>query len=265
MTRWLADPLSVEEPGRGVPPVGDERREQQGHDEVDAGEREQPEHPAHLAAQASRVHQHDPLAQLGVLIGELERHSPAEGLAHDRRPLDAQHVEQVTDGAGMAAERVIAGRLVRAPVPEEVGSHHREAPLQEPHGGEPGVRAPGDPVEQDQYRARPRLPVGDPGSVQRQVLHRVRLLDRHDIRHTPSVAAGRRRDQGQMSPSPPSERRGRPRPDDPLVVTQDRLPVDREPLGPRPVWWSPTSPGGLQLLLATDGDIWGPRATRTGP
>ena len=158
-----------------------------GHEEVDAGKREQPEHPAHLAAQSARVDEHDALAQLGVLVGELERHSPAEGLAHDGRPLDAEDVEQVPDGAGVAAQRVVAGRLVRGPVPEEVGGDHREPRLQEPHGRDPGVRTAGDAVEQDQDRTRPRLPVGHPGPVQHQVLHRIGLARSPSRRTIPRV------------------------------------------------------------------------------
>jgi len=45
------------------------------------------------------VDEHETVAVLRVLVGELHRHPAAEGLAHDRRVLHVEHAEQIPDAA----------------------------------------------------------------------------------------------------------------------------------------------------------------------
>ena len=95
----------------------------------------------HLAAEAAAGDEHEALDALGELVGELHRDAAAERVADDRRALVPERDEQVAHAAGERAERVVAARLGRRAVAEQVGGDHRVA-LAEPRKDlAPGLRA----------------------------------------------------------------------------------------------------------------------------
>ena len=98
------------------------------------------------------------------------RDPAAERVADDGAALEAEHSEQVADPGGVGAERVVAARLRRAAVAEQVGRDHRVVLGEARHHLAPGLRRRGDPVEQDQRAGPPPRPVADPVSVQLDLL-----------------------------------------------------------------------------------------------
>src|SRR5665213_1227790 len=112
-----------------VPPVPHEGREQCRHHVLGPWQGGETEDPVHLAAQAPGVDKYQALATLGELIRELHGHSTAEGLPDHGGPVDAEEVEEVPYNGGEVAERVVAGRFFRRPVPEEVWGQHRVVAL----------------------------------------------------------------------------------------------------------------------------------------
>jgi hypothetical protein len=89
------------------------------------------------------------LAQLRVLIGELHRHAAAQRVPHERRPLDAEHLQEVAHAAGEGAQRVIAARLGGGAVAQEVGGDDVVALGQRGRHRLPGERGRADAVQQD--------------------------------------------------------------------------------------------------------------------
>src|ERR1035437_7024235 len=168
----VAEASAAEEPDDRVPPVPHESREQRRHHVLEPWQGDEAEDPVHLAAQAAGVDKYQALATLGELIRELHGHSTPPGLTDHGGPVDAEEVEEVPHGAGEVAERVVAERFFRRPVPEEVRGHHRVVALQEPHGGGPRERAAGDAVEQQQHRALTATPVAGLVAVDGDVLYR---------------------------------------------------------------------------------------------
>ncbi len=99
-------------------------REQRQH-ELGARQRRGAQQQAHLAAEPAAVDQHEPLAPLGELVGELHRDAAAERVPDEGRAVVAERDEQVAHGARVRAERVVAARLGRAAVAEQVRARSR--------------------------------------------------------------------------------------------------------------------------------------------
>ena len=78
----------------------------------------------HLAAEAAAGDQDEALAALGELVGELHRDAAAERVADDRRAVVAERDHRVADGARVCAERVVAARLGRLAVAQQIGREH---------------------------------------------------------------------------------------------------------------------------------------------
>ena len=76
--------------------------------------------------EAAAGDEHEALAALGELVGELHRDAAAERVADDRRALVAERGQQVAHAAGVRAERVVAARRRRLAVAEQVGRDQRE-------------------------------------------------------------------------------------------------------------------------------------------
>ena len=120
------------------------------------------QHRVHLAAEAAAGDEHEALAALGELVGELHRDPAAERVADDRRAVVAERDHRVADGARVGAERVVAARLGRLAVAEQV---RRQDVMV---GGEmldrrlPLRGAAGDPVDEDDQR-----PFAAPGGSRR--------------------------------------------------------------------------------------------------
>ena len=127
-----------------------------------AGEAEQTQERVDLAAEPPAPHEHEPLDVFGILVGELHRDAAAERLAHHRGALVPEGDEQVAQRARKGPERVVALRLVRAPVPEQIGRDHGEALGEPGHHLPPGRGAAGYAVDQQQDRAGAGGAVGDP-------------------------------------------------------------------------------------------------------
>ena len=75
-----------------------------------------------LPAQAAAGDQHQAVHPLGEEVEELHRDAAAERVPDERDPLDAEVVEQVAQGRGVRAERVVAGGLADSPCPNRSGT-----------------------------------------------------------------------------------------------------------------------------------------------
>jgi hypothetical protein len=102
----------------------------------------------HLAAEAAGVDQHQALDALRELVGELHRDAPAERVADQAEPVVPERGEQVADAAGVAAERVVAARLGRLAVAEQVGRDDVRRLAEPLHHPLPLGGARGDAVDQ---------------------------------------------------------------------------------------------------------------------
>ena len=92
-----------------------------GQHELGAGQRRRPQQDADLAPEAAAADEREALGALGELVGELHRDAAAERVARDADAVVAEGGDEVAQPAGVGAERVVAARLGRAPVAEEVG------------------------------------------------------------------------------------------------------------------------------------------------
>ena len=101
--------------------LGAEQRQRQ----AGAGQRRGAQHEMDLAAQAAAAHEHHPVDLLGVLVGELHRDAAAERVPDDRRRVDPQRDQQVAHARGVRAQRVVAARLGRQAVAEQIGRDAR--------------------------------------------------------------------------------------------------------------------------------------------
>jgi hypothetical protein len=106
-----------------------------------------------VLAQPAARHQHEPLAALGKLVGELHRDAAAERVADDARALDVQPDQQVADSGGESAQGVVAARLGRLAVAQQVGRDHGVVVGQLDHRLIPLGGAAGDAVDQHHGRA----------------------------------------------------------------------------------------------------------------
>ena len=71
-----------------------------------------------LAAEPAARHQHQAVAALGELVGELHRHSAAERVADHGGVVVAQRGGEVADAGRVGAQRVVAPRFGRRAVAE---------------------------------------------------------------------------------------------------------------------------------------------------
>ena len=109
---------------RAAPPSSarmDRQRQQQRH----SRQRRRAQQRADLAAEPAAGDQHEALDALRELVEELHRHAAAERVPDERRAVDADRGEQVTDARGVRAERVVAARRRRVAVPDQIGRHDR--------------------------------------------------------------------------------------------------------------------------------------------
>src|SRR5215211_920238 len=82
----------------------------------------------------------------------------------------AQGDEKVAHADGVGAQRVVAARLGRSPVTEQIRGEHREAIREQVDDLVPLLRASGDAVDEDHHRTSPGGAVGDPVAVQEDLL-----------------------------------------------------------------------------------------------
>ena len=98
-----------------------------GEHELGPGQAGGPQQGRDLAAEPTAAHEHEPLAVLGELVGHLHRHAAAQRVPDEGRPLVPERDHQVADAARVGAERVVAARLGRLAVAEQVGRDDGEA------------------------------------------------------------------------------------------------------------------------------------------
>ena len=164
----------AEQPADGLAGAEHPRVHEQRQHELRAGQGRGAQQRMHLAAEAAARDEHQALAALGELVGELHRDPAAERVADDRRAVVAEGDHRVADGARVGAERVVAARLRRLAVAEQVGREHRVVGGQVLDRRLPLVGAAGDPVDQDDQRALAALAEADAVAVE---LDLVRCVD----------------------------------------------------------------------------------------
>src|SRR5215211_590056 len=91
------------------------------------GERGCAQQRADLTSETPAVDEHEALAQLRELVAELKRHATAERVADEGGALMPEREQDVADTARVGTERVVAPRLRRLAVSEQVGRDHGEA------------------------------------------------------------------------------------------------------------------------------------------
>jgi hypothetical protein len=168
--------------------------------------------------EATTGDEHQALAALRKLIGELHRHSTAERMPDDRAALVAEHAEQVANSAGVRTKRVICPRLRGQAMPQEVWGNDRVAFGQWGQYLLPGRRASGDAVDEYQQGAPPGSPIADAVAVQRDLTRfhqpslRLPRIDDDHIRHLSRSPAfyGRGAPQTALLPNRCRKPRGNP-------------------------------------------------------
>ena len=103
--RDAADPEHL---GHAAADALDARGRQHREHPVGARERGGAQQQVDLAAEAAAGDQHEPVAALGELVGELHRDAAAERVADDGHVVVAERGKEVADAAGVGAERVVA-------------------------------------------------------------------------------------------------------------------------------------------------------------
>ncbi len=134
----------------GASGIGQGRSTDEPEHVVGAGKREGPQQQVHLAAEAAAADQHEALAELGELVGELHGHAAAERVSDERRALVSEHEQQVAEQGCVSAQRIVAGRLRRLPVAEEIRREDREPAGQEGADRCPRRRAARHPVDEQE-------------------------------------------------------------------------------------------------------------------
>jgi hypothetical protein len=64
-----------------------------------------------FVADAAGADEHEPLAALWELVGELHGDAAAEGVPDDGDAVDVEHAQQVTHCVAVCADRVVCARL----------------------------------------------------------------------------------------------------------------------------------------------------------
>ncbi len=143
-----AEPAADRAPDLDQRVVRDQRQ-----DELRAGQGRGAQRDADLLAEAAAVDEHESLDPLGKLVGELHRDAAAERVADDGRAEVTEGAQQVADARGEGTKRVVAARLCRETVAEQVGRDDREVLGKLRQDLVPGVHVAGDAVDEDQHRA----------------------------------------------------------------------------------------------------------------
>ena len=165
-------PAAPQEPAHVADPIGDPPREQDGHHLLGERQGKDAEQPAHLAAETATADEHQSVAQLRVLVGELHRHPTAEGVTDHGRARNIERGEQVPQPAGVGAQRVVTHRLRRVPVTHQVGSEDVIRPRERRHDVLPRTRATRQPVDQHDGLASAGPAVSDRMTMHTNGAHR---------------------------------------------------------------------------------------------
>ena len=134
----------------GASGIGQGRSTEEPEHLFGAGKGEGPQQQVHLAAEAAAADQHEALAELGELVGELHGHTAAERVADERRALVPEDEQQVAEQGRVGAQRIVAGRLRRLPVAEKIRREDREPAGQAGADRRPCRRAARHPVDEQE-------------------------------------------------------------------------------------------------------------------
>ena len=127
--------------------------DEDGQHELGSGEGGRTQQEMHLSPETATRHEPEPLDALRELVRELHRYPTPQRVPDERRSLVAEDDHQVPDPACVGAQRVVAPRLRRLAVPEQIRREHGDS-LREPREHlAPGVRGGGDAVHENQHRA----------------------------------------------------------------------------------------------------------------
>jgi hypothetical protein len=80
--------------------------------------------PVHFSPETATVYEHETIAKLRMLVGELHDHPAAKRLADYRCPIDVEDFEKITDPTGERTQRVIPDGLFGQTVTHEVRRNH---------------------------------------------------------------------------------------------------------------------------------------------
>ena len=114
--------------------------------EFRAGQRGGAQHEMDLASEASARDEDQALGEGRVLVGELHGHPAAERMPDHRGAAVSQRDQYVAHAGSVSAQRVVAARLGRLAVAEQIRGHDGVVLGQDPRHGIPLSGATGDPV-----------------------------------------------------------------------------------------------------------------------
>ena len=146
------------------------RRDHRQH-QLHPGRRQHPQRQTQVGPQPTAADQHQPLAVVAMLIGELHGHTATERVTHHRRPGNAKFNEQITQRYRERAQRIVTARLGGFTMPQQVRRHHPVLLRQLGQHRPPGRRTARHAMDQQQRLAGSRLPIGNPVAVQIEKLH----------------------------------------------------------------------------------------------
>ena len=195
--KWCSQAAIVEKPANCRPEACDGTGKEQRHELFGSGEAAQPKDPADLPTESAGTDEHESVAQIGVLIGELHGDATAEALPDDRCAVDAENGHEVAQTARHGAQRVVAHRLGGFAMTEEIGRDHVVVLREWPHHVLPGHGASGESVDQDDDLARAGTAIADVVAVDRD-------MREGDGLHASSVHRFSAKRSGRTSPSPSS-------------------------------------------------------------
>ena len=120
----------------------------------------------HLRAESAAIDQDETFAALGELVGELHCDTAAERVPDKCCTLVPKRDQQVAGTARVCAKRVVAPRLRRAAMAEQVRRDDREALGECGHHALPRGRGRRDPVNEHDHRTAAGTSVGHPMAVE---------------------------------------------------------------------------------------------------
>ena len=138
-----------------------------GDEQIRARECRRAQDRAHLGTEPAAGDEHQPLGDLGELVGELHRDSAAERVPDERRALVSERDQQIAQSSRERPDRVVAGTGRRRAMPGQIGRDNGVVPRQRLDHRLPVFEVAGHPVDQQQHRAAARLRVGQRPAVER--------------------------------------------------------------------------------------------------
>jgi len=166
--------------------VGDQRQDELGPRKCRGSQQR-----TDVAAQSAGGDEDQSVAAFGELVGELQCDATPEGMPDDGRRTVAESVEEISQNAGVCAERVVARRRLRPPVARKVRGHDAAVAGQFGECRIPGVVRGCQPVDEEDDGATARLAERDPSTVHHDLLGGgadfIRARARQRRGHTPSV------------------------------------------------------------------------------